>query len=169
MEIGDPKPPCVMDVHADACLGRHFAQRADHPFDRLGISPTHGVGDHKDRHGDVLLFAQLKDKAEIVQDALLRDGAFEVAAEGGHHIGRVDGISFFLVKTDPVALFFPHLRRGTIVVRLGECLGGIEQQARVDIDGRNVLNNEGLIFPDAPWNYVYQFNQLLTESVEVIL
>ena len=123
-----------MDVHTDARLGRQFAQGADHPFDRLGVSPAHCVGDHKDRHGDVLFLAQLKNEAEIVQNAFLGDGALEVAAEGGHHIGRVDGISLFLVKTDPVTLFFPHLGRGTIVVRLGECFGRIEQQTRVDID-----------------------------------
>lgn len=45
----------------------------------------------------------------------------------------------------------------------------VNVQARVDIDGRNVLDNEGFIFPDSPWNYVYQFNQLLTELVEVVL
>ncbi|MEM7415451.1 MAG: hypothetical protein AAF389_08140 [Gemmatimonadota bacterium] len=45
----------------------------------------------------------------------------------------------------------------------------VDVQARVDIDGRNVLDNEGFIFPDSPWNYVYQFNQLLTEVVEVVL
>jgi hypothetical protein len=39
----------------------------------------------------------------------------------------------------------------------------------VDIDGRDVLTNSGLIFPDIPWRYVYQFNQLLTARVEVIL
>ena len=39
----------------------------------------------------------------------------------------------------------------------------------VEIDGRGVLSNSGLIFPLLPWRYVYQFNQLLTESVEVII
>ena len=45
----------------------------------------------------------------------------------------------------------------------------VDVGARVDIDGRNVLNSEGFIFPDTPWRYVYQFNQLLTEIVEVVL
>ena len=39
----------------------------------------------------------------------------------------------------------------------------------IQIDGRNVLGNSGFIFPLDPWRYEYQFNQLLTESVEVIL
>ena len=39
----------------------------------------------------------------------------------------------------------------------------------VDIDGRSVLSNSGLIFPENGWRYVYQFNQLLTDAVEVIL
>ncbi len=45
----------------------------------------------------------------------------------------------------------------------------VDVDARVDIDGRNVLDSEGFIFPDSPWRYVYQFNQRLTEVVEVIL
>ena len=45
----------------------------------------------------------------------------------------------------------------------------VDVRARVDIDGRNVLDSDGLIFPTAPWRYVYQFNQLLTEALEVIL
>jgi hypothetical protein len=40
---------------------------------------------------------------------------------------------------------------------------------RVDIDGRDVLNNSGYIFPDVPWRYVYQFNQYVTDIVEVVL
>jgi hypothetical protein len=39
----------------------------------------------------------------------------------------------------------------------------------VDIDGRNVLDNAGFIFPELAWRYVYQFNQLLTDAIEVIL
>lgn len=45
----------------------------------------------------------------------------------------------------------------------------VDVGARVDIDGRNILDSEGFIFPEAPWRYVYQFNQLLTELVEVVL
>ena len=45
----------------------------------------------------------------------------------------------------------------------------VDVRVRVDIDGRNVLDSEGFIFPLTPWIYVYQFNQLLTDVVEVIL
>jgi len=45
----------------------------------------------------------------------------------------------------------------------------VDVRVRVDIDGRSVLDSEGFIFPLTPWIYVYQFNQLLTEVVEVIL
>jgi len=40
---------------------------------------------------------------------------------------------------------------------------------KVEIDGREVLENDGFIFPLSPWRYVYQFNQLLTAAVEVII
>ena len=39
----------------------------------------------------------------------------------------------------------------------------------IEIDGRGILERAGFIFPDSPWRYVYQFNQRLTEAVEVIL
>ena len=38
----------------------------------------------------------------------------------------------------------------------------------VDIDGRNLLNASGGIFPDVPFRYVYQFNQLFSDAIEVI-
>jgi hypothetical protein len=45
----------------------------------------------------------------------------------------------------------------------------VDVSVRIEIDGRNVLDLNGLISPIAPWIYVYQFNQLLTDIVEVIL
>jgi hypothetical protein len=45
----------------------------------------------------------------------------------------------------------------------------LDVSVNVEIDGRRVLNDAGFIFPLNPWRYVYQFNQLLTQSVEVIL
>lgn len=41
-------------------------------------------------------------------------------------------------------------------------------QVRIDIDSRNILSREGLIFPGTPWRYVYQFNRQLTDAVEVV-
>lgn len=40
---------------------------------------------------------------------------------------------------------------------------------RVEIDGRQVLEDSGFILPVSPWRYVYQFNQLLTQVVEVVI
>ena len=45
----------------------------------------------------------------------------------------------------------------------------LDVSVNVEIDGRQVLNSAGFIFPLNPWRYVYQFNQLLTQSVEIIL
>lgn len=39
----------------------------------------------------------------------------------------------------------------------------------VDVDTRNVLSQQGGIFPGMPWRYVYQFNQFLGEITEVII
>ncbi len=40
---------------------------------------------------------------------------------------------------------------------------------RIEVDGRSVVDISGGIFPDVPWRYVYQFNQLFTDVIEVIL
>lgn len=40
---------------------------------------------------------------------------------------------------------------------------------RVEVDGRGVVNITGGIFPDVPWRYVYEYNQILTDLIEVIL
>lgn len=45
----------------------------------------------------------------------------------------------------------------------------IDVNVKVEIDGREVVDVSGLIFSINPWRYVYQFNQLLTDAVEVIL
>ena len=44
----------------------------------------------------------------------------------------------------------------------------IEVAVRVDVDTRNILERQGLIFPEEPFRYVYQFNRPLTEVVEVV-
>ena len=38
----------------------------------------------------------------------------------------------------------------------------------VEIDGRSLLNTSGGIFPDVPFRYVYQFNELFSDVIEVI-
>jgi hypothetical protein len=42
-------------------------------------------------------------------------------------------------------------------------------QARVDVDDRTVLNEQGLIFPATPWRFAYLFNQTVTRSIDVVL
>ncbi len=37
----------------------------------------------------------------------------------------------------------------------------------VDVDSRTLVSRFGGIFPDQPWRYVYVFNQVLTENVDV--
>lgn len=39
----------------------------------------------------------------------------------------------------------------------------------IEIDGRSVVDTGGFIFPMIPWRYVYQFNQALTNIVEVVI
>jgi len=45
----------------------------------------------------------------------------------------------------------------------------LDVEVQVQIDGREVLNNSGFILPTQPWRYVYQFNQLLTQAIEVVI
>lgn len=37
----------------------------------------------------------------------------------------------------------------------------------VDVDGRNLVSRFGGIFPDEPFRYVYVYNQVLTDNVDV--
>lgn len=39
---------------------------------------------------------------------------------------------------------------------------------RVDADDRNLYDETGGIFPTRPWQFVYQFNQRLTDVIEVV-
>lgn len=73
-----------------------------------------------------------------------------------------------VVSTLPIDTVFSIAANQQFFVQI-EPVDTVDVDVRVDIDGRNILDNEGLIFPEAPWRYVYQFNQLLTELVEVIL
>lgn len=73
-----------------------------------------------------------------------------------------------VISTLPIDTTFNIAANQQFFVQI-EPVDTVDVGARVDIDGRNILNNEGLIFPESPWRYVYQFNQLLTELVEVIL
>ena len=40
---------------------------------------------------------------------------------------------------------------------------------RIEVNDRGLVNISGGIFPDTPWRYVYEFNQTLTDIIEVIL
>lgn len=44
----------------------------------------------------------------------------------------------------------------------------VNVQVRVDIDGRNVLNDSGGIYGGSPWRYLYQFNQTFTQVFDVV-
>jgi len=44
----------------------------------------------------------------------------------------------------------------------------VDVAVQIEVDGRNVLESSGLIFPGDPWRYVYQFNRPLTDVVEVV-
>ena len=39
---------------------------------------------------------------------------------------------------------------------------------RIDVNSRGLVNATGGIFPDVPFRYVYQFNELFSDVIEVI-
>ena len=45
----------------------------------------------------------------------------------------------------------------------------LDAAVQIEIDGREVANSSGLIYPLTPWRFVYQFNQALSNIVEVII
>lgn len=50
-----------------------------------------------------------------------------------------------------------------------EALAGdtLDVSVDVEVDGRNLLSESGGIFPDAPWRFVYVFNQRIPRAVDV--
>lgn len=50
-----------------------------------------------------------------------------------------------------------------------ETLGGdtLAVSVLVEVDGRTLVSRSGGIFPDEPFRYVYVYNQVLTENVDV--
>jgi hypothetical protein len=45
----------------------------------------------------------------------------------------------------------------------------ISVTVRVDVDGRNLFNRSGSLFPSSPWQFLYQYNQAFTDDVQVII
>ena len=39
----------------------------------------------------------------------------------------------------------------------------------IDADGRTLFNGTGDLFPDLPWRFLYQFNTLFSDDIEVVI
>jgi hypothetical protein len=39
----------------------------------------------------------------------------------------------------------------------------------VDVDDRNLVSNSGKIYPEDPWRFIYVFNQMFTQIIDVVL
>ena len=55
LQVGNPEPAGIVNMHADAGLWRKVAQGSDHPLDAVRISPAHSIGKYEVRDGDFLL------------------------------------------------------------------------------------------------------------------
>ena len=50
-----------------------------------------------------------------------------------------------------------------------EAMDTVVVDVRLEVDGRGLVNLSGGIFPGLPWRFVYEYNQVLTDVIEVIL
>ena len=73
-----------------------------------------------------------------------------------------------LVTTLPVDTVFDVLIEKRFFVMAIPEVDGTSVQVRIDVNDRNVFNSEGDLFIEDPWRFVYLFNQLLAESVDVV-
>lgn len=45
---------------------------------------------------------------------------------------------------------------------------GIDVDVSIDVNDRNLVREEGKLYVDPPWRFVYMFNQMISESVDVV-
>ena len=48
-------------------------------------------------------------------------------------------------------------------------LDTLSVDVEIDVDGRSLFDGRGDLFPDLPWRFLYQFNSLFTDDIEVII
>lgn len=45
---------------------------------------------------------------------------------------------------------------------------GVEVDVRIDVNDRNIFANDGALFIEEPWRFVYLYNQSITDNVDVV-
>ena len=72
-----------------------------------------------------------------------------------------------LVQTLPIDMVFDiQLERRFLVLAIPE-EDGVEVEVRIEVNERSVFDDEGALFIEEPWRFVYLFNQATTE-VDVV-
>lgn len=111
---------------------------------------------------------------------------FEMRGETGDRVRAIYSTQFVagtnefgvtrvqVVRSDTVVHEIPFVRQMDISVDRrwfvqAEPLGAdtLDVHVIVNVDDRRLLDESGGIFPDAPWHFVYSFNQLLTRDIDV--
>lgn len=52
---------------------------------------------------------------------------------------------------------------------LGPQADTIQVGVDIDVDGRTLFDGVGDLFPDVPWLFLYQFNTLFSDDIEIVL
>lgn len=73
-----------------------------------------------------------------------------------------------LVRTLPVDTVFDILVEKRFFVMAIPEVDGTAVDVLIDVNSRNVFSDQGDLFIEEPWRFVYLFNQLLSQSVDVV-
>ena len=126
--IGEAEPARVMQVERERDIGIGILHRANDLPDALGRGPGHGVAQADEAQ---LLALIPRDGAHVrdqLDNALDRDIALEVAAEGGSDEAGAHRNGMGLIHGDQLRLGGKLLGRVAVLVALEEGVGGIKRQ-----------------------------------------
>lgn len=122
----------------------------------------------------------------ILDDPTPENIYFEMRGEAGDRVRAIYSTQFVaglnefgvtrvqVVRSDTIVHEIPFRRSMDISIDRRwfvqvESLDGdtLSVQVIVNVDDRGLVDESGGIFPDAPWHFVYSFNQLLTRDLDV--
>lgn len=72
------------------------------------------------------------------------------------------------VQTLPIDMVFDIVMARRFFVMATPEQDGVEVEVRIDVDDRSIFDDEGALFIEDPWRFVYVYNQLITNNVDVV-
>ncbi len=77
-------------------------------------------------------------------------------------------LSDTLVRTLPIDMVFDIVAERRFFLMAIPEQDGVEVEVRVDVNDRSIFDDEGALFIEDPWRFVYVYNQSITDNVDVV-